>query len=80
MDLLLSRHSQEDAEPSNLPASNMLAVEPAKVLLSSSPTVEPQAVSMPLTIALLTTDSARNMTMVVDLTPTALTPVTRGPY
>jgi len=78
MDTLCSHHSQEKIGSGTLPASNTLAVESPKFPPSSS--VEPQSILTSLVPALLNTDSATSMMIVVDPTSVAPTTVTtRGP-
>ena len=78
MDAPLSHHPQEKIVSSKLMASNTLAVESPKFPPSSS--VEPQSILTSLVPALLNTDSATSMMMVVDPTSVAPTTVTtRGP-
>jgi len=78
MDTLCSHHSQEKIGSGTLPASNTLAVESPKFPPSSS--VEPQSILTSLVPALLNTDSATSMMMVVDPTSVApTTATTRGP-
>jgi len=75
MDALLSHHSQEKINHSKLPASNTLAVASPKFPTSSY--VELQSVPTPLVPAILNTNSATSIIMVVDPTPVA--PVTVTP-